>query len=175
MTIYLLAAQGSAIGGMARYGVGILAVNLWGTAFPWGTLIINVLGSFVIAFFGTLTLASGTMPAGPALRTFVMVGFCGARLNMLAGCAAGDEASSGPRWLSRYVAVSRSMLLSLTKEGGLVSCRHCPADGPTSSRCASGLLARALPYNNVPGTLCAPDGRSSDDHGDMAALACGTA
>ncbi len=68
---------GSALGGMARYGFGLVASKLWGDAFPWGTIIINVVGSFIISFFGTLTLPDGTMPASQSLRTFVMVGVCG--------------------------------------------------------------------------------------------------
>jgi CrcB protein len=70
-------ALGSALGGMARYGVGLAAARLWGLAFPWGTILINVAGSFVISFFGTLTLPSGPLPANAALRVFVMVGVCG--------------------------------------------------------------------------------------------------
>ena len=42
-----------------------------------GTLVINVTGSFLIGFFGTLTLASGRFPVSENWRLFVMVGFCG--------------------------------------------------------------------------------------------------
>jgi len=75
--LYLWVALGSALGGVARFGSGLIAARLWGETFPWGTIAINVLGSFVIGFFGTLTLPGGVLPAGPNLRTFVMVGFCG--------------------------------------------------------------------------------------------------
>jgi len=75
--LYLWVALGSALGGVARFGFGLMAARLWGETFPWGTIAINVLGSFVIGFFGTLTLPGGVLPAGPNLRTFVMVGFCG--------------------------------------------------------------------------------------------------
>jgi CrcB protein len=55
-----------------------LAVGrLVGYAFPWGTLLINVLGSFVIGWYGTLTLPGGPWPAGGDMRLFVMVGICG--------------------------------------------------------------------------------------------------
>jgi CrcB protein len=46
-------------------------------AMPWGTVGINIAGSFLIAFFGTLTLASGRYPASESMRMFVMVGICG--------------------------------------------------------------------------------------------------
>ncbi len=70
-------ALGSALGGMARYGVGLAVARAVGTAFPWGTLLINIVGSFVIGFYGALTLADGPMPASADARAFVMVGICG--------------------------------------------------------------------------------------------------
>jgi CrcB protein len=77
MILYLWVALGSAIGGAARYGLGDLAARLWGPAFPWGTLLINILGSFVIGGFGALTGPGGAVAASPSLRIFVMVGLCG--------------------------------------------------------------------------------------------------
>ncbi len=77
MIAYLSVALGSALGGVARYGFGLAAARLWGETFPWGTIIINVVGSFVIGLFAALTLPSGPLPAGPNLRAFVMVGLCG--------------------------------------------------------------------------------------------------
>jgi fluoride exporter len=74
---YLVIALGSALGGVARYGCGLLAVALWGVTFPWGTLIINIVGSFVIGGFATLTGPDGRIYAGPLVRQFVMVGLCG--------------------------------------------------------------------------------------------------
>jgi fluoride exporter len=67
---------GGAIGTLARYVVSVLALP-FSRELPWGTIIINITGSFVIGFFGTLTLASGRYPVSENLRIFVMVGFCG--------------------------------------------------------------------------------------------------
>ena len=53
MGVYFWIAAGSALGGTARYWVAGVAAHLWGETFPWGTLLINVIGSFVIGFFGT--------------------------------------------------------------------------------------------------------------------------
>jgi fluoride exporter len=44
---------------------------------PWGTILINVSGSFVIGLFGTLTLSQGRYPLPETARLFIMVGFCG--------------------------------------------------------------------------------------------------
>ncbi|MCW3473992.1 fluoride efflux transporter CrcB [Rhodovastum sp. RN2-1] len=73
----LWVALGGAVGSVARYWTGLAAARAWGEAFPWGTLTINVLGSFIIGFFATLTLPDGPMPASANLRVLVMVGFCG--------------------------------------------------------------------------------------------------
>ena len=55
----------------------MLATRLWGDSFPWGTIVINIVGSFIIGFFGALTAPEGPLPAHPNLRIFVMVGICG--------------------------------------------------------------------------------------------------
>lgn len=73
----LWVALGSALGGVGRYGMGLAVARWLGDSFPWGTLLINILGSFVIGFFGALTLPQGVMPAPANLRLFVMVGICG--------------------------------------------------------------------------------------------------
>jgi CrcB protein len=77
MIPYLCVALGGAIGSVGRYWTGLVASRAWGDAFPWGTLVINILGSFVIGFFATLTLPDGPLPADANVRVFVMVGLCG--------------------------------------------------------------------------------------------------
>jgi fluoride exporter len=74
---YLWVAIGSALGGMARYWCSGLAARLFGEWFPWGTLIVNVVGSFVIGAFAALSSAEGPFLIRPELRIFVMVGLCG--------------------------------------------------------------------------------------------------
>jgi fluoride exporter len=70
-------AIGSALGGMGRYWCSGIVARLIGETFPWGTLIINIVGSFVIGFFGTFTGPDGRMLVGTTARQFVMVGICG--------------------------------------------------------------------------------------------------
>jgi CrcB protein len=74
---YVWIAIGSAIGGAARYGCSSLAAHWFGQTFPWGTMIVNVLGSFIIGFFATLTGPDGRLLASSDTRQFVMVGLCG--------------------------------------------------------------------------------------------------
>ena len=75
--LYLLIMLGSALGGGARYWCSGFAATHFGETFPWGTLIVNVAGSFVIGFFATITGPDGRFLVGTEARQFVMVGFCG--------------------------------------------------------------------------------------------------
>jgi CrcB protein len=77
MESYLWVAIGSALGGVARYGCSGLAARLFGETFPWGTVIVNIVGSFVIGFFATLTGPDGRVYASSIVRQFVMFGVCG--------------------------------------------------------------------------------------------------
>jgi CrcB protein len=68
-------AGGGALGSLIRYLVGVAAAQKWGTDFPWGTLIVNVTGSFVIGLFAA-TFALKYEPSH-AVRAFLVVGICG--------------------------------------------------------------------------------------------------
>jgi len=74
---YIWIAVGSALGGAFRYWCSDAAARLIGETFPWGTLIINVLGSLVIGLFFTLTGPDGRLLVSSDIRQFVMVGLCG--------------------------------------------------------------------------------------------------
>jgi len=75
-TTCLVVMAGGALGALARYLFGFAALPI-SNQLPWGTILINIIGSFVIGLFGTLTLAGGRYPASDELRLFVMVGVCG--------------------------------------------------------------------------------------------------
>jgi len=76
--IYLSVAIGSALGGMARYWLSEAMIAWVGPAFPWGTLVINVVGSLVIGWFFVLSGGNPERFIGtPEMRSFVMVGLCG--------------------------------------------------------------------------------------------------
>lgn len=67
---------GGALGSFARYAISLAALPI-SRNLPWGTILINIAGSFIIGFFGTLTLAHGRYPVSENWRLFVMVGLCG--------------------------------------------------------------------------------------------------
>jgi len=75
--IYCAVALGSALGAVARYLCSFWLLQLTGPGFPWGTLAVNVAGSFLIGLYATLSGPDGRRLATPAERHFVMTGFCG--------------------------------------------------------------------------------------------------
>src|SRR5579871_2625394 len=74
---YISVVLGSVVGAVARFLVSVLSVSQFGDGFPWGTLFVNVTGSFAIGFYAALTGPDGRLYASPRQRLFVMVGFCG--------------------------------------------------------------------------------------------------
>ena len=77
MWVVFLVGFGGAIGSLLRYWVQV-AVEAWtGPGFPWGTVAINVVGSFVIGAFAALTGAGGRLSDNGDVRVLVMVGLCG--------------------------------------------------------------------------------------------------
>ena len=76
MNQWLAVAAGGALGAVARYGLST-AVYAWlGRGFPWGTLVVNVLGSGIMG--GVFVLLLERMSVSPEWRAVVFVGFLGA-------------------------------------------------------------------------------------------------
>jgi fluoride exporter len=77
LNIHLLAAVaiGGSSGSVARYLVAIGAGRLVGTGFPWGTLVINIVGSFLIGVFAESFAL--TWNVSQTMRVFLTVGICG--------------------------------------------------------------------------------------------------
>ena len=74
---YVWIGFGGALGSIGRALLAITVARITGPQFACGTILINIIGSFIIGFFGTLT-ASGSRFAVPVdARAFVMVGICG--------------------------------------------------------------------------------------------------
>jgi CrcB protein len=75
MTKFLMVCLAGAIGTGLRYGVGIWAGRAIGAGFPYGTLIVNVVGCFIIAAIAHVALA--TTLISDTLRVTLMTGFVG--------------------------------------------------------------------------------------------------
>lgn len=74
---YLVVAAGGAIGAVARFWFAAFMVAVAGPTFPWGTLIINIVGSFVIGLLASWTESSGIIHISHNMALFTMVGICG--------------------------------------------------------------------------------------------------
>ena len=74
---YLWVAIGGALGSVARYWCSGVVARWFGESFPWGTLVVNVIGSFIIGLFATLTAPEGRWFVASEARVFVMAGLCG--------------------------------------------------------------------------------------------------
>ena len=79
MLEYFWVALGGALGSVSRYWLSGLVAARYGETFPWGTLVINVTGSFVIGLIGAVASSEGRMDSqSRAFATqFLMYGVCG--------------------------------------------------------------------------------------------------
>lgn len=77
MSTYLWVALGGALGSVARYWMTNAVALLTGPRFPWGTIMINMIGSFVIGLVAYVTTPVGRVPVSFDMRAFILVGICG--------------------------------------------------------------------------------------------------
>jgi CrcB protein len=75
MNLILPVAVGGALGAVCRLGIGLALVRWLGPGLPWGTLVVNGLGSFVLGFLFQAALVDPRI--GPGTRALVGTGFCG--------------------------------------------------------------------------------------------------
>ncbi len=75
MTTILVIALGAAVGANLRYGISLWAAQQWGTSFPYGTLLINVLGSFAIGV--VLVLLTTRLAVSDLWRPLIVTGLLG--------------------------------------------------------------------------------------------------
>jgi len=71
----LAVALGGAAGSVARFVVGVWSTRAFGIEFPWGTLLVNISGSFLIGIF--IELFALHWDAPQATRVFLTIGICG--------------------------------------------------------------------------------------------------
>jgi fluoride exporter len=79
MVAYLWVALGGALGSVARFWINGLIIEKASATFPWGTLAVNVSGSFIIGIIGALVISEGRMDSQSRIfaTQFLMIGVCG--------------------------------------------------------------------------------------------------
>ena len=112
--IYFWVALGGAIGSMARLWLGMQVALLTRLAFPWGTILVNILGSLVIGFVATLTGPNGRVVVPIEAQAFVMVGLCGGFTTFSAFSLQTFELARDGRLLYAGANVMLSVVLCLT-------------------------------------------------------------
>ena len=75
LTKIVLVMMGGGLGSLSRYGITLLSVKLFGFRFPWGTLIVNLTGCFLIGLSFALAERSSLM--NPTVRLFFVTGYLG--------------------------------------------------------------------------------------------------
>ena len=71
----VLVAAGGALGSVGRYLVGVFAIRVFGPNFPWGTFIVNIVGSLVIGFMAEAVARALNQSA--EMRMLIVTGFLG--------------------------------------------------------------------------------------------------
>ncbi len=69
--------MGGGLGSLARWGASGWIANAFGETFPWGTILVNLSGCFVIGLFATATGPEGSWLTSATFRQFFMLGICG--------------------------------------------------------------------------------------------------
>ena len=73
--MFWVIAVGSAVGGVSRYYLSSSVQQRLGATFPWGTLLVNVIGSLIVGFVIKYALATPAVTA--EMRALLTTGFCG--------------------------------------------------------------------------------------------------
>jgi CrcB protein len=117
---YLWIALGGAIGSVGRAWLAVAVARLTGPQFPWGTIVINIAGSFVIGGFSALTAPqAGRLMVPPEARAFVMIGICGGFTTFSSFSLQTLDLARGGQagWAAANVAVSVALCLAAVTAG----------------------------------------------------------
>jgi fluoride exporter len=123
MNVALFVALGGALGSVTRYGLSTVVQQRWGGMMPVGTLVVNILGSFLVGFI--LRYALGSASVSVEARALLATGFCGGfttfsafSYEALALVESGDYARA-----ALYVGASLVLALAATF-GGVIAARE---------------------------------------------------
>ncbi len=104
---------GSGMGGMARFLLSGWIAERHGTTFPWGTLAVNVTGSFLIGLCEALSVPEGRFYLPPTARQFLMVGVMGGYTTFSSFSLQTLKLAQEGQWLAVGGNVMLSVLLCL--------------------------------------------------------------
>ena len=110
---YLSVAAGGALGTAARFWLSGLVASRAGEAFPLGTLIVNVSGSFLAGFFVALTGPDGRLLVSPTWRQFFLIGICGGYTTFSSFSVQTLALVQNGEWLSAGINTGASFALCL--------------------------------------------------------------
>ena len=113
LQMYLAIAAGGALGTVARYFLSGVIADAFGQTFPWGTLIVNVSGSFVIGLFASLTGPDGRLLVSGMTRQFVMIGICGGYTTFSSFSIQTLNLANDGEWLYAGANIAGSVVLCL--------------------------------------------------------------
>jgi fluoride exporter len=113
LQIYLWIGLGSALGGMARFWCSGVMARLIGETFPWGTLLVNVLGSLIIGFFATISAPDGRLFIDSTTRQAIMLGVLGGYTTFSSFSLQTLSLMNDGEWLYAGLNVGASVVLCL--------------------------------------------------------------
>ena len=102
---------GAIVGANLRYFVAQQVAKVTSAGFPWGTLVINITGSFVLGFF--LVWTTERVIADPRWRLLIAVGFCGGYTTFSSYAYETFVLAEQRQWFPAVINVAGSNLLSL--------------------------------------------------------------
>jgi CrcB protein len=114
LTVSLWIALGSAIGGVLRYWCSGLIARWFGETFPWGTIVVNVVGSLLIGLIATLSGPDGRLLVGTTMRQFMMLGLLGGFTTFSSFSLQTLALAQSGEWVPAATNIVGSVLLCLT-------------------------------------------------------------
>jgi CrcB protein len=107
----LVICLGAIVGANARYFISRYAAQVLGPVFPYGTLLINVVGSLIVGFF--LVWTSERVLADPRWRLLIVVGFCGSLTTFSSYAFESMAYFDRGQWLLMFINIFSNNLLCL--------------------------------------------------------------
>lgn len=109
---YLAVGAGGAVGAMLRYWIGLRVTGSMGSAFPWPTLTVNFVGSFLVGV--CMVLIAGKASGGELWRLGLMVGLLGGFTTFSAFSSDTLGLLEAEEWFRAMIYISASILLCIT-------------------------------------------------------------